>query len=404
MVLKLAARNIWRNKRRTLLSVLALALGVAAIVGFHSFREAAEVEMLRGLTSGLVGHLQVHGRGYQAAPEIGNVVPDAAAVESGVREALPQAQVEPRVIGAGLAGAGDTSAPVMVMGIEPRNPAVRALLTIDAGRALSASPANEVVLGSSLARALGLPPGGELVLVGQAADGSLANDRFRVVGTADAGSSEANETAVFLHLADAQSFFALGGGVHQLIVRLPTDEEDLSHPASLLRGAVDVSRLEVMAWDEILPELKGALDAKRRNSRLINLIVFLIVALGVLNTMTMSTFERTREFGVMASLGTRRRRILGMVLLEALLQGLIGFAAGLFIAWAFLHAIGTAELGGLVSGDMLGAPMPATLRLSVMPGPVAAAALTALLTVVAGGLVPAIRASRLKPVEATRYV
>ena len=102
------------------------------------------------------------------------------------------------------------------------------------------------------------------------------------------------------------------------IERTPRSELELSRltdwtmkQTAMLRGAIDVSRLEVMAWDEILPELKGALDAKRRNSRLINLIVFLIVALGVLNTMTMSTFERTREFGVMASLGTRRGRILG---------------------------------------------------------------------------------------------
>jgi len=292
----------------------------------------------------------------------------------------------------------------MVMGVDPGNPAVRALLTIDGGRGLAASPANEVVLGNSLARELGLPPGGELVLVGQAADGSLANDRFRVVGTADAGSSEANETAVFLHLADAQSFYALGEGVHQVIVRLPSAEEDLSHPVSLLQAAVDLSELEVMAWNDMLPELKGALDAKARNSRLINVIIFLIVSLGVLNTMTMSTFERTREFGVMASLGTRRRRILGMVLLEVLLQGLIGFLAGVAIAWMLLHGIGTADLGGMVGGDMLGAPMPETLRLSVEPGPVGAAALTALLTMLAGGLIPAIRASRLKPVEATRYV
>lgn len=404
MVLKLAARNIWRNKRRTLLSTLALAFGVAAIVGFHSIREVANREMIRGVTAGLLGHVQVHGRGYQEAPEIANVVREPRAVEARIRRALPEATAERRAQGAGLAGAGDTAAPVMVLGIEPGNAAVRALLTIDAGRGLADIPSNEAVVGRNLARELGLAPGGELVLVGQAADGSLANDRFRVVGTADAGSSEANETAVFLHLADAQSFFALGEGVHQVILRLPTEDEDLSRPVSRLLAAVDSPGLEVMAWSDMLPELKSAIEAKRKNSRLINVIIFLIVSLGVLNTMTMSTFERTREFGVMASLGTRRRRILGMVLLEVVLQGLIGFVAGLAIAWMLLHGIGTANLGGMMDGDVLGAPMPETLRLSVQAGPVAAAAVTALLTMLAGGLIPAIRASRLKPVEATRYV
>jgi ABC-type lipoprotein release transport system permease subunit len=256
-----------------------------------------------------------------------------------------------------------------------------------------------------LANELGLAPGGELVLVGQAADGSLANDRFTVVGIADTGSSEANATTVLLQLADAQSFFGLGESVHQVIVRLPTEEEDLSRPVSLLRGALDLSALEVLPWTEILPELKTAMDDKRKNQGLISAIVFLIVALGILNTMTMSTFERTREFGVLASLGTRRRRILAMVVLEALLQGLIGFGAGLALAWALLHAIGTANFSGLTGGsDVLGAPMPGVLRLVIDPGSVISAGVTTVLTMLAGGLLPAIRASRLRPVEATRYV
>ena len=405
MLLKLAWRNIWRNTRRTVISVLALALGVTAIVCIHSFQEVAYEAMIRGVTSGLIGQAQVHGRGYQESPEMSNVVPDAVAVEARLKGAVPGTQTERRVLGAGLAGSGDVSTAVMVMGIEPQKPGARALLTIEKGHGLDQSPAHEVVVGDGLARELDLAPGGELILVGQAADGSLANDRFTVAGTADAGSFDMNATAVFLQLADAQSFFALGQGIHQVIVRLPTDEEDLSHPVSLLRGALDLSALEVLPWTDILPELKGAIDAKRRNTRAIDLIVFLIVALGILNTMTMSTFERTREFGVMASLGTRRRRILAMVLLEALLQGLIGFAAGFALAWALFHAVGTADISGLAGNtDVLGARLPGALRLSVDSGSVALAGIVTVLTMLAGGLLPAIRASRLRPVEATRYV
>jgi ABC-type antimicrobial peptide transport system permease subunit len=121
--------------------------------------------------------------------------------------------------------------------------------------------------------------------------------------------------------------------------------------------------------------------------------------------MTMATFERTREFGVMASLGTRRRRLLMMVLLEAVLQGVIGFFIGLALAWALLHGVGTADLSGLTGGsDVLGTRLPDVLRLSVHPSSVPAAGIATVLTMLAGGLLPAIRASRFKPVEATRYV
>ncbi|HZO17157.1 MAG TPA: ABC transporter permease, partial [Polyangiaceae bacterium] len=190
MLLKLAWRNIWRNRRRTIISLLALSLGVTAIISIHSFREVVNEEMIENLTRGLVGHVQVHGLGYQASPEIANVVPNATAVEDKLIASVPGAHAEKRVLGAGLAGAGEASSAVMVMGIEPDVPDARQLLAIEKGRALAASPKREVVIGSGLARELDVGPGGELVLVAQAADGSLANDRFTVVGTADAGSYE----------------------------------------------------------------------------------------------------------------------------------------------------------------------------------------------------------------------
>ncbi|MGC4121281.1 MAG: ABC transporter permease [Myxococcales bacterium] len=404
LLLKLAWRNIWRNVRRTTITLAALALGVTAIVSLHSFREVAYAEMTKGLTHGLMGHAQVHGLGYQSSPELGNVVADAVAVEARLEKAIPGTQTERRVMGAGLAGSGESATAAMVMGVEPRKPASTASLTLKKGRTLAAEAAHEALVGTGIAEELHLEPGGELVLVGQAADGSLANDRFTVVGIADVGGTEANATAVFIHLADAQAFYSLGEGVHQIVVRLPTDPDDLSQPVSLLRGALDLTRVEVLSWAEILPELKGAMDAKRKNQRIVDLIVFLIVSLGVLNTMTMSTFERTREFGVMACLGTRRRRVLGMVVLEALLQGLLGFAIGVVCSWALLAAIGTADLSSLGAVDVMGTKMPDALVLGLSPTAVASAALTTILTMLAGGLIPAIRASRLKPVEATRYV
>jgi ABC-type lipoprotein release transport system permease subunit len=405
VLLKLAWRNIWRNKRRTIISLLALSLGVMAIVSLHSFQEVAYREMIRSLTSGLVGHAQVHGRGYQESPEVGTVVSDPRTVETRLVAAVPGASAELRVTGVGLGGSTEVASTVMVMGIEPDNPKAKALLTIEKGRGLGATPAHEAVIGTGLADELRLAPGDELVLVGQAADGSLANDRFTVVGTADAGSWEASSSAVFLHLADAQSFFSLGESVHQIVVRLPVQQEDLSQPMSLLRAALDQNALEVLPWTEIFPDLKSAIDAKRRNSRLIDLIVFLIVSLGVLNTMTMSTFERTREFGVLASLGTRPRRILAMVALETFMQGLIGFAAGLCLAYGLLYGIGTADISSMGGNmDVLGARLPGALQLSVNPGAVLSAAVATALTMLAGGLIPVIRASRLKPVEATRYV
>ena len=241
-------------------------------------------------------------------------------------------------------------------------------------------------------------------MLGQAVDGSMANDRYTVAGVADAGSDELDATAVFLNLADAQAFFGLGG-VHQLLVRLPTEDQDVSAHLEALRGALDLAELEGLSWDQMLPELKSVVDQKRGGIKGLAAVVFLIVALGVLNAMTMSTFERTREFGVMASLGTRRGTIRRLVVTEALLLGVVGLAVGVALAAAGIGAVGSIDMSGLTSsGDMVGVRIPSVFELRLYPSSVGQAALTVLLTVLAGGLWPAWRASRLKPVEATRSV
>jgi ABC-type lipoprotein release transport system permease subunit len=291
------------------------------------------------------------------------------------------------------------------MAIEPeREPSGSGPLTIVRGRNVSAEPAGEVVIGRALADQLEVEPGGELVMLGQAVDGSTANARYTVVGVADAGSDELDATAVFLSLGDAQDFFGLSFGVHQILIRLPTAQENVSAHLEALRGALDLAELEGLSWDQMLPELKTVIDQKRQGQYGIAAVVFLIVALGVFNSMTMSTFERIREFGVMASLGTRPGRIRLLVVTEALLLGLCGLAIGLALAAGLIAAIGSIDMGTLTSGDMIGVRMPSVFTLRLHSKAVVNATVTVLLTVVAGGLWPAWRASRLKPVEATRYV
>jgi ABC-type lipoprotein release transport system permease subunit len=402
MLLALAWRNLWRNPRRTIITVSALTAGVIAIVFMFSYRESAFTMMLRGITTGLIGQMQVHGRGYQESPELGTVVRNPKAVEAVIAGALPGAQSERRVVGAGLAGVGESAAPAMVLGMEPAHGS--SLFTIVEGADVGATAAKKVVLGNGLAEDLGAKVGSELILVGQAADGSVANDRYVVTGIATTQSSEMDLRAVFLHIADAQDFFGLGDSVHQIVVRLPTDEEDLSKPVSVLRGALDLSSLEALSWSEITPELKGTLEEKRKGQSVLNYVIFLIVALGVLNATSMSTFERTREFGVLASLGTRPRRILGLVLTEALLQGALSLAIGLTLVAALLYGLGGISMAAFSGQDVLGVRMPTYIELELQWGAVRGAAATVLVTVVLGSLLPAIRAARLRPAEAARRV
>ncbi|MFZ5446387.1 MAG: ABC transporter permease [Myxococcota bacterium] len=398
MLIAMAWRNVWRNARRSLITMTALGFGVAGVVGLYSYREQVYELIVRDVTQGLVGHIQVHGAGYQEAPALTTVVKNPLQVEAAVKGALPGAVAERRVLGAGLAGAGERSAPVMVMGLEP---GTTALYKLKDGADLGKP--REVLVGRELAIELGLAPGGELVLVSQAVDGSVANDRYTVGGTFTSSSSEFDATAVVMGLDDAQSFFGLGDGVHQLVVRLPTDREDLSSEVGTLRAALDLQTLEAMSWSEILPEMRSSMKSKRGSQKFMDFVIFLIVGLGVFNAMTMSVFERTRELGVLASLGTRPSRLLAMVLLEAFWQGVIAFTLGVGIAAAVLYGIGSIDLSTVVQGDMMGVRMPGRIELALVPSSLQGAAVVAFCSAFLGAIIPAVRAARLQPVEALRH-
>lgn len=401
MLLSLAWRNLWRNTRRTVITMTALGLGVAGVVALHSYRDSVYGVLIRDITEGLLGHLQVHGRGYQEAPSIATVVREPAQVEAMLTRAVPGAVTERRVMGAGLAGARDQSAPVLVVGLVPAQG--KTLHTVVSGADLSPTAAREALLGRELANDLGVKPGDELVLLGQAADGSVANDRYTVKGTFTSPSAELDAAAVLLHLADAQDFFGLGDGVHLVVVRVPDVSEDVSTPLASVRSALDLSTLEALSWGELLPEMKETIRTKREGQKVLDYVVLLIVALGVFNAMTMSTFERTRELGVLAALGTRPRRILALILTEALLQGAIAFVAGVTLAMAVLYGFGTIDLSGVVQGDIMGARMPTKVDLHLAPSAVKSAVLVAFGTMFFGSLLPAWRAARLRPVDAMRH-
>lgn len=397
MLITMAWRNVWRNARRSIITMTAMSVGVAGIVGLYSYREAANELIVRDITTGLLGHLQVHGKGYQEAPSIATVVQNPVQVEAALAGTLPGAKAERRVIGAGLAGSGDRSAPVMVLGLQPESTTLYKL-------ASGHTPMKgEVLIGRELAADLEVKEGGELVLVSQGADGSVANDRYTVAGTFISSSAELDANTVVMPLQEAQSFFALGEGVHQVVVKLPTEAEDVSPEVNTLRAALDLKSLEALSWSEMLPQMKASIDQKRKNAGFMDFVIFLIVGLGVFNAMTMSVFERTHELGVLASLGTRPRRLLGMILFEALWQAALAFAVGVAIAAAFLYGVGTVDLSSMMKGDVMGVRMPSHIELSLFPASLKGAAITAFMTAIVGALIPAFRAARLKPVEALRH-
>ncbi|PZR11454.1 MAG: hypothetical protein DI536_17665 [Archangium gephyra] len=313
MLIAMAWRNIWRNARRSIITMTALGFGVAGIVGLYSYREVANEYIVRDVTTGLMGHLQVHGRGYQDAPSLTTVVPHAQQVEAAVLGALPGARAERRVLGAGLAGSGERSSPVSVLGVEPGKSSLYSLTS-----GTDVRDVHDVLVGRDLAEELELAPGSELVLVSQATDGSVANDRSTVSGHVHVEQRRDGRIG-------GGAFARGGAGVLRPRRRRASDRGALACRSRIRvyrseRGACRARPAVArgLSWSEMLPDMKASMDSKRKSQGVMDFVIFLIVGLGVFNAMTMSVFERTREFGVLASLGTPPRRLLGMVMFEAL--------------------------------------------------------------------------------------
>jgi putative ABC transport system permease protein len=403
MLARVAWRNLWRNRRRTGIAIAALALGTAALVFSHSFAETFYATMIDLATRGLLGHLQVHGKGYQAQPDVFTVVKDPAAVRAEVERTLPGAVALERVTAFGLAASGERSAGVAIIGLDPEREAAHTrVLQIARGRTLAAKPAREVVVGDPLARRLRVEPGGEVVLLSQAADGSLANDVYTVVGVSKGGGTvEAGGAAIFLHLGDAQDFFALGPGVHQVVVNLP-DGQSPRQAAATLRAALDPAALEALSWDEMMPEVQTGIEADRQGTFLMDVIVFLLVVLGMVNAMTMATYERTFELGVLSALGTRPGGVMATIVLEALFLGVVSLLVGVAVSWLVMAVLPPIHLGSMGEMDFIGVAFPGAMKLRVAPLALVMAVGTVVVTSLLGGLVPAWRAARLAPVVAMR--
>lgn len=408
LMLTLALRNVLRNRRRTLLTLLSLGGGYALMVLQLSVTEGSYDQMLSGYTRDTSGHVQITTAGYVQTPRLY----DSLSVRDADLNALSQqpgvVAVTARIESSALAYGDTQSFPVEVVGIDPAREAELSYLTdkLNRGRYFDAAPDAEgyfsAMIGTTVARQLKLDIGDELVLVSQGADGSLANDLYTIsaiVGTAE--SVEARR--VYLPLRAAQLFYAMPGKAHRLIVlgedyrRAPALAEQLTPWAQSHWPDIEV---EANSWQVVAADFYRTMQADKSGGQVTMVILVILVCVGVLNTILMSVMERTGEFGVLKAIGTAPGRLFRLILLEAGLLAILACLAALVLivpinawfTWVGLD-IEPIEFSGLVFTRYVG-----QMSFYVFAQP-------ALLIVVATLVVaiwPAWRAARLVPVEAMR--
>lgn len=405
-ILACALRNVWRTRQRS--GVIILAMGFA---GFIMIFYAALMEgLLRTTERNAIamesGQLQIHAKGYRDDPDLYKTIADSELV---LAELAAQGyRAAPRLYGFGLAAAGVASAGVQLRGIEiARESQVteihRHLL---AGSWLAEAEPTGVVIGRKLARTLGVEVGDEVIIVGQAGDGSLANEIYRVRGILKSASEGIDRSGFFLTAAAFRTLLAMPEDCHEIALSYggedgPLLETRTGELAARLPG------LEVMSWRQLQPVLARILDISRYSLLLMLFITYTAVGILTLNSMLMAVFERIHEFGVIKALGVAPWQVFALIVVETVLQLLAASLLALVTAvplslYCQTHPVdlsGLASTSASIAGIALDPLWYSKVTVATVAMPLLVMASVALFSV----LYPAIKAARIKPLAAIHY-
>ena len=330
LYLRIAWRNLWRHRRRTLIVVLAMALGLALMMFYDGLVAGFDQAIYGGALKILGGNLQVHATGYSTASDQTPILPleDDQAV---VSAALAQPQVlaaTRRINTGGLASSREGAFAVNIIGIEPEKETGVNLAAqyVIAGRYLTADDADMIFIGKGLADAMDVQVGDRITMIGRATHEQMRRRTMTVAGIYDLGMPDIEKRTIYISLAEAQDLFDLSGKSTEVSIVLKQLGQE---PVVMAALEPALSGYEISSYETNFPELKAALATKGGVFNIFSVIILLIAGIGVLNLLLMAVYERTREIGVLGALGLHPRQISILFILEGTLMGLVGVVAGI---------------------------------------------------------------------------
>lgn len=329
LLLTLAWRNIWRNSRRSILTIAAVAFATTLSIAMRGILIGTFELNIRNVVRTFSGYIQIQRVGYQKNPSLHLSFPYDETLVSALSSEAEIVAFSPRIHADGLVSYGDQSLGAMVIGIAPEGERLVSNLDdrIEEGSFVASESSNDVVVGCKLLRNLRARVGDVVVVLAQGYDGSLGNMKYRIAGTIKTGSPEFDRMALFMGLSSIRELLGMTDRVHSVAIALK-DLDRIDAVKERLQRAVADPKMAVLAWDEITPDLKKHLDMDQARSILFLWVLIAIVAFGILNTLLMSVTERYREFGVVLSMGMSNGKLAALVFLETLFITVVGLAAG----------------------------------------------------------------------------
>lgn len=405
ITLRLAWRNLWRHPRRAWLTMGAMVFSNVLLVFMITLQFGMYGLMIENTLQTLTGHMQVQASGYKDDLKMRQVVPNIQALSAELRADFSLDAISPRAAAFALGSSDERSFGIQVLGVDPEyEPLVSNLPgLVTKGRYLNDIDAAEIVIGAVLARNLRIGVGDEITLLGSGRDGSFAAAIATVSGVFESGVTEFDRSIAEVPLSFFQDVFYMDGAGHQIVLTAP----ELSAVDALLPMVAsrlpDDEGLTVYDWDALQPGLQQAIQADMSSAFFMYGILVVLVAFSVLNTQLMSVLERTREFGIVMSLGVSPGKLGKLVMLETGLMGGLGLLGGaalgaLFTLYFTYNGFSYPGMDEMAKNFNLPAEVfPRITWTTALLGPLAVFLFTLI-----SAVYPALRLHWLHPVEAMR--
>ncbi len=396
---KMAYRNLNRNRRRSILSALAVSFGLALLLFMAAMVQGEMQGAMQSSIALQTGNLQVRAASYveeKSSLKWEDLVANPEQVAAQIKSVPHVTIATPRLFASGIINTSNEAIGVQLFGIDPASPANDPIRKgMIEGTFISADDQNGILIGQTLAQRLGIKLGDQIDLSANTASGNVNEQNFSVRGIFSTNTPAYDQNTIMMPLAKAHTF--TGTQNHASTIFIMLDDRELSNPVA---QALSSSSYQVLTWQKMNDLVLQTEQLANSYMVLIYLIVLAITATVVVNTLVMAVYERTREIGIMAAIGMKGGRIMSLFLTEASLLAIAGIAGGLVLGWLicayfarygwYIGSIGTNFQ--FLLGNRIYAMLTwnDTINLTI----------TALAITLLASLYPAVLAARLEPIEA----
>lgn len=403
ILIKLAWRNIFRNKRRTLIASIAIGIGLAALIFVDALMIGMTENMVRTATASFLGDAQIHREGFRDAQEVSLTIQALDEVTESLTKDDIVEHFTQRTLSAGMITSPASVSAIILVGVHPSTEKFLSQIddAITEGAYFEGDSSRDIVIGAKLAEILEIGLGDRVVVtVAQAESGDLSQEMFRIAGIYHFVDEEMNSGMAFVRIEKAQEMLAIGSSVHEIAIKF-TSLTHAQDPALPFWEVYSQHGNEVLSWTELMSQLTAILEMTKYSKYVMGVILFGVVVFGIINTLFMSLYERMFEFGVLRAVGTRPFGMARVILFEAGALAIVSIGLGLILGFVLTAVF--AHVGIDYTGvEMTGVTIQELIRPTMKVEQFILYPIWLFIFTIIAGLYPARYAAKMSPAAAMR--